>query len=57
MKEYEEVRSHLIEMLEELDERLTKITADVKQKMTKCWIIWATPPGQSGIGYSKPSPG
>ena len=30
MKEYEEVRSHLIEMLEELDERLTKITNDVK---------------------------
>jgi DnaK suppressor protein len=30
MKEYEEVRSHLIEMLEELDDRLTKITNDVK---------------------------
>jgi len=30
MKEYEEVRSHLIEMLEELDERLDKITRDVK---------------------------
>ena len=32
MKEYEEVRSHLLEMLEELDERLTKITADVKHE-------------------------
>jgi DnaK suppressor protein len=30
MKEYEEVRNHLIEMLEELDERLDKITNDVK---------------------------
>lgn len=32
MKEYEEVRSHLIEMLEELDDRLAKITADVKHE-------------------------
>jgi RNA polymerase-binding protein DksA len=32
MKEYEEVRSHLIEMLQELDERLTKITSDVKHE-------------------------
>lgn len=32
MNEYEEVRSHLLEMLEELDERLTKITADVKHE-------------------------
>lgn len=32
MSEYEEVRSHLIEMLEELDDRLTKITADVKHE-------------------------
>jgi DnaK suppressor protein len=29
MKEYQEVRSHLIDMLEELDDRLSKITADV----------------------------
>lgn len=32
MKEYEEVRNHLIEMLEELDEKLAKITADVKHE-------------------------
>ncbi len=32
MKEYEDVRSHLIEMLEELDDRLTKITADIKHE-------------------------
>jgi DnaK suppressor protein len=32
MKEYEEVRSHLLEMLEELDDRLAKITADVKHE-------------------------
>lgn len=30
MKEYADVRSHLLSMLEELDERLEKITADVK---------------------------
>ena len=30
MKDYEEIRSNLIEMLEELDERLTRITDDVK---------------------------
>ncbi|MGR9087723.1 MAG: TraR/DksA family transcriptional regulator [Gammaproteobacteria bacterium] len=30
MKDYEEIRSSLIEMLEELDERLTRITDDVK---------------------------
>ena len=30
MKEYEEVRTSLIAMLEELDERLIKITDDVK---------------------------
>ncbi|MFA6052416.1 MAG: TraR/DksA family transcriptional regulator [Methylobacter sp.] len=30
MKEYEEVRSNLIEMLEDLDDRLTRITNDVK---------------------------
>jgi DnaK suppressor protein len=32
MKEYEEVRSHLLEMLEELDDRLAKITSDVKHE-------------------------
>jgi len=32
MKEYEEVRSHLIEMLEELDDRLARITRDVKHE-------------------------
>jgi DnaK suppressor protein len=30
MKEYEEVRSHLIAMLEELNLRLTRITNDIK---------------------------
>lgn len=30
MKDYEEIRSNLIEMLEDLDDRLTRITADVK---------------------------
>lgn len=30
MKEYQSVRNHLIDMLEELDERLSKITDDVK---------------------------
>lgn len=30
VSEYEEVRNSLIDMLEELDERLTKITDDVK---------------------------
>lgn len=30
MKEYQDVRNHLIEMLEELDDRLGKITDDVK---------------------------
>lgn len=30
MKDYQEVRNHLLEMLEELDERLGKITDDVK---------------------------
>lgn len=30
MKDYEEVRHHLIDMLEELDERLGKITDDVR---------------------------
>ena len=30
MKEYEEVRGHLLNMLEDLDERLSKITDDVR---------------------------
>jgi DnaK suppressor protein len=30
VKEYEEIRSNLIDMLEELDDRLTRITDDVK---------------------------
>ncbi|CAA9889379.1 Transcriptional regulator, TraR/DksA family (fragment) [Candidatus Methylobacter favarea] len=30
MKEYDEVRYKLIEMLEDIDERLSKITNDVK---------------------------
>jgi RNA polymerase-binding protein DksA len=30
MSEYEQVRDHLIELLEELDERLTRITDDVR---------------------------
>lgn len=30
MKEYEQVRANLLDMLEELDERLQKITDDVK---------------------------
>lgn len=30
MKEYQEVRNHLLNMLEDLDDRLSKITDDVK---------------------------
>ncbi|MGR9035749.1 MAG: TraR/DksA family transcriptional regulator [Gammaproteobacteria bacterium] len=30
MKEYDEIRSNLIEMLEDLNDRLTRITEDVK---------------------------
>lgn len=30
MNDYDEVRDHLIELLEELDDRLTRITEDVK---------------------------
>ncbi len=33
MKEYEQVRHSLIEMLEELDDRLTKITHEVKEPL------------------------
>ncbi len=32
MNQYQQVRSNLIEMLEELDDRLTKITSDVKHE-------------------------
>jgi RNA polymerase-binding transcription factor DksA len=34
MKEYEQVRNNLIEMLEELDDRLAKITEDIKHTHT-----------------------
>jgi RNA polymerase-binding transcription factor DksA len=34
MKEYEEVRNHLLDMLEELDDRLSRITDDVKHTHT-----------------------
>jgi len=30
MKEYQQVRTHLLDMLEELDDRLSKITDDVR---------------------------
>ncbi|MFM8341902.1 MAG: TraR/DksA family transcriptional regulator [Methylomonas sp.] len=32
MSQYQQVRNNLIDMLEELDERLTKITSDVKHE-------------------------
>jgi RNA polymerase-binding transcription factor DksA len=35
MKDYEEVRLNLIDMLEELDDRLAKITHDVKEPLDK----------------------
>jgi DnaK suppressor protein len=35
MKEYEEVRHTLIDMLEELDDRLAKITHDIKEPLDK----------------------
>jgi DnaK suppressor protein len=35
MKEYEEVRNSLIDMLEDLDDRLAKITHDVKEPLDK----------------------
>ncbi|MDO9417435.1 TraR/DksA family transcriptional regulator [Pararhizobium sp.] len=35
MKEYEAVRHSLIDMLEDLDERLAKITHDVKEPLDK----------------------
>ena len=42
MKEYEEVRSSLIEMLEDLDDRLAKITHDVKEPLDKDFEEQAT---------------
>lgn len=45
MSEYNEVRNNLIEMLEELDERLTKISDDVKhtdQELEKDFAELAT---------------
>lgn len=33
MKEYEETRNSLIEMLEDLDDRLAKITQDIKEPL------------------------
>ncbi|MFU8790147.1 MAG: TraR/DksA family transcriptional regulator [Methylobacter sp.] len=35
MQEYEQVRSSLIEMLEDLDDRLAKITHDIKEPLDK----------------------
>jgi DnaK suppressor protein len=42
MKEYEEVRNSLIEMLEDLDDRLTKITTDAKEPLDKDFEEQAT---------------
>ena len=42
MKEYEEVRHNLIDMLEDLDERLAKITRDVKEPLDKDFEEQAT---------------
>lgn len=42
MKEYEEVRNSLIEMLEDLDDRLSKITHDVKEPLDKDFEEQAT---------------
>lgn len=42
MKEYEEVRNSLIEMLEDLDDRLGKITHDVKEPLDKDFEEQAT---------------
>jgi RNA polymerase-binding transcription factor DksA len=42
MKEYEEVRSSLIEMLEDLDDRLGKIAHDVKEPLDKDFEEQAT---------------
>ena len=42
MKEYEEVRHNLIDMLEDLDDRLAKITHDVKEPLDKDFEEQAT---------------
>lgn len=42
MKEYEQVRHNLIEMLEELDDRLAKITQDVKEPLDPDFAEQAT---------------
>lgn len=42
MKEYEEVRHSLIDMLEDLDDRLAKITHDVKEPLDKDFEEQAT---------------
>jgi len=42
MKEYEEVRNSLIDMLEDLDDRLAKITHDVKEPLDKDFEEQAT---------------
>lgn len=42
MKEYEQVRTNLIEMLEDLDDRLAKITHDVKEPLDKDFSEQAT---------------
>lgn len=42
MKEYEELRHDLIDMLEELDDRLAKITQDVKEPLDKDFEEQAT---------------
>jgi DnaK suppressor protein len=42
MKEYEEVRYSLIDMLEDLDDRLAKITHDVKEPLDKDFEEQAT---------------
>ncbi len=42
MKEYEQVRSSLIEMLEDIDDRLAKITHDVKEPLDKDFEEQAT---------------
>ena len=42
MKEYDEVRQNLIAMLEDLDDRLLKITQDVKEPLDKDFAEQAT---------------
>lgn len=42
MKEYEEVRHSLIDMLEDLDDRLAKITHDIKEPLDKDFEEQAT---------------